>query len=61
MFSESYRVNKCVKQMDIYKEFIVLNSKLNSEEMRERRVRKKGDISTYIENLIKGDLKDGRR
>ena len=25
VFSESYRVNKCVKQMDIYKEFIVLN------------------------------------
>ena len=38
VFSESYRVNKCVKQMDIYKEYIVLNSKLNSEELRERRL-----------------------
>ena len=36
--SENYRINKVLRQMDVYRQYITIDSKLNSRDMREKRL-----------------------
>ena len=36
--SENYRINKVLRQMDVYRQYITIDSKLNSRDMREKKL-----------------------
>ena len=38
LMSENYRINKCLKNMDIYKQYLVIDSKLNSDKLKKKRL-----------------------
>ena len=37
IFSEPYRVNKCIKQMDIYRHYLVINPILKDDTIKEKK------------------------
>ena len=38
LMSENYRINKVLRQMDVYRQYITIDSKLNSRDMRDKKL-----------------------